>query len=136
MGAYLPEAKKHFAGSLEEVFSLFPILKERKGQTAATLSGGEQQMLAIARGLMALPKLFMLDEPSLGLAPKTSQEIFQTLEKLNKKGLTILLISQDVLQSLRLAERAYVLENTRIVMEGRGADLLKEQKVKEAYLGI
>ncbi len=136
MGAYLPRAKKYFRETLEEVFNLFPILGERKKQIAATLSGGEQQMLAIGRGLMALPKLLMLDEPSLGLAPKTSQEIFQTLEKLSKKGFTILLISQDVLQSLRLGERAYVLENTRIVMEGKGADLLQDQKVREAYLGI
>ncbi|MBU1206987.1 MAG: ABC transporter ATP-binding protein [Proteobacteria bacterium] len=136
MGAYLPRAKNHFRETLEEVFNLFPILGERKKQMAATLSGGEQQMLAIGRGLMALPKLLMLDEPSLGLAPKTSQEIFQTLKKLNKKGFTILLVSQDVLQSLKLGERAYVLENTRIVMEGKGADLLQDQKIREAYLGI
>jgi branched-chain amino acid transport system ATP-binding protein len=136
MGAYLPRAKIYFRESLERAFALFPLLAERKKQMAGTLSGGEQQMLALGRALMACPKLLMLDEPSLGLSPKVSQEIFQAIEKMNKDGLTILLVSQDVLQSLRLGERAYVLENTRIVMEGRGADLLKNQKVKEAYLGI
>lgn len=136
MGAYLPRAKVHFQTSLQKVFSLFPILEQRKKQMAATLSGGEQQMLAIARGLMALPELLMLDEPSLGLAPKISQEIFQTLANLNRQGLTILLISQDVLQSLNIARRAYVLENSRIVMEGEAHHLLRDPKVKEAYLGI
>jgi branched-chain amino acid transport system ATP-binding protein len=136
MGAYLPRAKQSFRKSLEEVFTIFPLLAERKKQMAATLSGGEQQMLAIARALMACPKLLMLDEPSLGLSPKASQGIFQTIGALNQKGLTILLISQDVLQSLKLAQRAYVLENSRILMEGKGADLLKDPKVKEAYLGI
>ncbi len=137
MGAYLPEAKKHFRENLEQVFSLFPLLESRKKQLAATLSGGEQQMLALGRALMAGPRTLMLDEPSLGLSPKASQAIFQTVEKLNQeKGLTILMISQDVLQSLRLARRAYVLENSRMVMEGEGSDLLKEPKVKESYLGI
>jgi branched-chain amino acid transport system ATP-binding protein len=136
MGAYLPRAKERFQRSLQEVFALFPILAERKKQTAATLSGGEQQMLAIARGLMACPRLLMLDEPSLGLSPKAGQGIFQTIGALNQGGLPILLISQDVLQSLNLAGRAYVLENSRIVMEGKGKDLLGDQRVKESYLGI
>jgi branched-chain amino acid transport system ATP-binding protein len=136
MGAYLPRAKERFQRSLQEVFALFPILAERKKQTAATLSGGEQQMLAIARGLMACPRLLMLDEPSLGLSPKAGQGIFQTIGTLNQGGLAILLISQDVLQSLNLAGRAYVLENSRIVMEGKGKDLLGDQRVKESYLGI
>jgi branched-chain amino acid transport system ATP-binding protein len=136
MGAYLPSAKVHFRKSLEEVFSLFPLLSERKKQMAATLSGGEQQMLAIARALMSLPKLLMLDEPSLGLSPKASQGIFQTIANLRQRGLTILLISQDVLQSLKMAQRAYVLENSRMVMEGKGTDLLQDPRVKEAYLGI
>ena len=136
MGAYLPEAKKNFQKSLEEVFALFPLLAQRKKQMAVTLSGGEQQMLAIGRALMSRPKLIMFDEPSLGLSPKASQGIFQTIEKLNRQGLTVLLISQDVLQSLRLAQRAYVLENSRIVMEGKGPDLLQDPKVKQAYLGI
>ncbi len=136
MGAYLPRAKERFRRSLQEVFALFPILAARKNQTAATLSGGEQQMLAIARGLMACPRLLMLDEPSLGLSPKAGQGIFQTIWTLNQGGLAILLISQDVLQSLNLAGRAYVLENSRIVMEGKGKDLLGDQRVKESYLGI
>jgi branched-chain amino acid transport system ATP-binding protein len=136
MGAYLPQAKEHFRKNLEEVFALFPLLAQRKKQMAATLSGGEQQMLAIGRALMALPKLVMFDEPSLGLSPKASQGIFQTIGMLNQQGMTILLISQDVLQALKLAQRAYVLENSRIAMEGKGADLLQDPKVKEAYLGI
>jgi branched-chain amino acid transport system ATP-binding protein len=136
MGAYLPQAKERFRKSLEEVFGLFPLLAERKKQMAATLSGGEQQMLAIGRALMARPKLIMFDEPSLGLSPKASQGIFQTIGTLNQQGLTVLLISQDVLQSLGLTQRAYVLENSRIVMEGKGADLLLDPRVKEAYLGI
>jgi len=136
MGAYLPEAKENFRKTLEEVFALFPLLEQRKKQMAVTLSGGEQQMLAIGRALMSRPKLIMFDEPSLGLSPKASQGIFQVIGKLNREGLTVLLISQDVLQSLRLAQRAYVLENSRIVMEGKGSDLLQNPKVKQAYLGI
>jgi len=136
MGAYLPRAKELFRQSLQEVFALFPLLEQRKKQMAATLSGGEQQMLAISRALMARPKLIMFDEPSLGLSPKASQGIFRTIEKLNQEGLTALLISQDVLQTLSLAQRAYVLENSRIVMEGKGSDLLQNPKVKEAYLGF
>jgi branched-chain amino acid transport system ATP-binding protein len=136
MGAYLPAAKEIFRKTLEEVFALFPLLGERKKQMAATLSGGEQQMLAIGRALMSRPRLIMFDEPSLGLSPKASQGIFQTIGKLNRQGLTVLLISQDVLQSLGLAGRAYVLENSRIVMEGKGSDLLQDPKVKETYLGI
>jgi len=136
MGAYLPQAKEYFHKTLEEVFSFFPFLAERKRQMAATLSGGEQQMLAIARALMNRPKLLMLDEPSLGLSPIASQGIFQNIGILNRHGLTILLISQEVLQSLRLAQRAYVLENSRIVMEGKGAELLQDQRVRESYLGI
>jgi branched-chain amino acid transport system ATP-binding protein len=136
MGADLPEAKENFRKTLEEVFALFPLLEQRKKQMAATLSGGEQQMLAIGRAFMSRPKLIMFDEPSLGLSPKASQGIFQAIGKLNREGLTVLLISQDVLQSLRLAQRAYVLENSRIVMEGKGSDLLQNPKVKQAYLGI
>jgi branched-chain amino acid transport system ATP-binding protein len=136
MGAYLPRAKERFHDTLREVFSLFPFLAQRKKQMAATLSGGEQQMLAVGRALMARPQLLMLDEPSLGLSPKASQEIFRTIGTLNQQGLTVLLISQDVRQSLGLAQRAYVLENSRIVMEGKGADLLRDPKVKEAYLGF
>jgi branched-chain amino acid transport system ATP-binding protein len=137
MGAYLPEAKKQFHETREQVYALFPLLASRKRQLAATLSGGEQQMLALGRALMSRPRLLMLDEPSLGLSPKASQGIFETVGKLNKdQGLTILLVSQDVLQSLRLAHRAYVLENTRVVMEGKGSDLLNDPKVKQSYLGL
>jgi branched-chain amino acid transport system ATP-binding protein len=136
MGAYLPAAKRNFRKTLEEVFALFPLLEQRRKQMAATLSGGEQQMLAIGRALMSRPRLIMFDEPSLGLSPKASQGIFQIIGKLNRQGLTVLLISQDVLQSLGLAQRAYVLENSRIVMEGKGSDLLQDPKVKEAYLGF
>jgi branched-chain amino acid transport system ATP-binding protein len=136
MGAYLPEAKKRFHETREQVYALFPLLAARRKQLAATLSGGEQQMLALGRALMSRPKLIMFDEPSLGLSPKASQGIFQTIGKLNHEGLTVLLISQDVLQSLTLAQRAYVLENSRIVMEGKGSDLLQDPKVKQAYLGI
>ena len=136
MGAYLPEAKRRFHESREQVYALFPLLASRKKQLAATLSGGEQQMLALGRALMSRPKLIMFDEPSLGLSPKASQEIFQIIGKLNQEGLTVLLISQDVLQSLGMAQRAYVLENSRIVMEGKAAELLQDPRVKEAYLGI
>ncbi len=137
MGAYLPEAKSRFRETSEEVYALFPLLASRRGQLAATLSGGEQQMLALGRALMSHPRVLMLDEPSLGLSPKVSQSIFETVAGLNReRGLMILLVSQDVLQSLRLAHRAYVLENTRMVMEGKGADLARDPKVKEAYLGI
>ncbi len=137
MGAYLPEAKRHFSGTLEQVFALFPLLRTRRKQLASTLSGGEQQMLALGRALMARPRMLMLDEPSLGLSPKASQAIFQTVAGLNReRALTILLVSQDVLQSLRLAHRAYVLENSRMVMEGKGSDLLKDPKVKQSYLGL
>jgi len=136
MGAYLPEAKKNFRKTLQEVFALFPLLEQRKKQLAATLSGGEQQMLSIGRALMSRPRLIMFDEPSLGLSPKASQAIFQTIETLHRQGLTVLLISQDVMQSLGLAQKAYVLENSRIVMEGKGADLLQDPKVKQAYLGV
>jgi len=137
MGAYLPEAKSRFSETLEQVFALFPILRTRRKQLASTLSGGEQQMLALGRALMARPRMLMLDEPSLGLSPKASQAIFQTIAGLNREqALTILLVSQDVLQSLRLSHRAYVLENSRMVMEGKGNDLLKDPKVKQSYLGL
>jgi branched-chain amino acid transport system ATP-binding protein len=136
MGAYLPEAYARFAERIEEVFQIFPILKERRKQYAGTLSGGEQQMLAIGRALMARPKILMLDEPSLGLSPKIASDIYHILDRLHREGMTLLLVSQDVLQSLKIANRAYVLENGRIVMEDTGKDLLQNPKVIEAYLGI
>jgi branched-chain amino acid transport system ATP-binding protein len=122
--------------ALERVFELFPRLRERERQLAGTLSGGEQQMCAIARGLMARPTLLMLDEPSLGLAPVMVRAIFETLERINREGLTVLLVEQNVLRSLELCHRAYVLENGRIALEGTGRELLASPHVKQAYLGL
>lgn len=136
VGSYLPRAKSHRAESIERVFALFPRLRERHTQLAGSLSGGEQQMLAIARGLMLRPQLLMLDEPSLGLAPLVVDEIFTTIDHLRGEGMTILLVEQNVQQALRLAETAYVLENGRITLHGRAQDLLEDPKVQSAYLGI
>jgi len=122
---------------LEQVYEVFPILKKRLGQLAGTLSGGEQQMLAIARALMMKPKLLMLDEPSLGIAPKLVDEIFETLKEINEKqGITILLVEQHVHEALELADRAYVLQTGRVVMEGTGQELLQSDAIQKAYLGI
>ena len=136
MGAYLPGAKAKAAETLRKVLHFFPVLEERKRQLAGTLSGGEQQMLAIGRALMAGPMLLMLDEPTLGLSPKIASEIYAILRELHKEGISLLLVSQDVLQALKVVNRAYVLENGRIVMEGPGDELLGNPKVKETYLGI
>jgi branched-chain amino acid transport system ATP-binding protein len=136
MGAYLPEARATFREGLIRVFTLFPVLSQRRKQLAGTLSGGEQQMLAIARALMARPKLLMLDEPSLGLAPRATEEIFQVIKQLVNDGVTILLVSQDVIQALRIARRSYVLENGRIILEGKGDELLGRPDIKKAYLGL
>jgi branched-chain amino acid transport system ATP-binding protein len=136
MGALLRRARPRLATTLEEVYGLFPRLRERAGQAAGTLSGGEQQMLAIGRCLMGQPELMMLDEPSLGLAPTIVQEVFQIVRKLNERGMTIILVEQNVAASLKLAARAYVLENGRIVMEGSGASLLADDRVRQAYLGL
>jgi branched-chain amino acid transport system ATP-binding protein len=118
---------------LEKVFSLFPILKERVKQSAGTLSGGEQQMLAIGRGLMSLPRLLMLDEPSLGLAPLFVREIFRTVREINQSGTTILLVEQNVFNALDMAHEGYVLENGRIVLQGRSRELLSNQYIRESY---
>lgn len=136
LGSYLSKPKAQRSGSLEKVFSLFPILKERSQQSAGTLSGGEQQMLAIGRGLMSLPRLLMLDEPSLGLAPLIIREIFHTVREINRHGATILLVEQNVFNALEMAKEGYVLENGRIVLKGKSADLLGDEYIKEAYLGI
>ncbi|QCQ23163.1 ABC transporter ATP-binding protein [Desulfoglaeba alkanexedens] len=136
MGALNPEAKAKRKETLEWVFSLFPRLKERTGQMAGTLSGGEQQMCAIARGLMSLPRMVLLDEPSLGLSPRLTQEIFRLVQEIHHKGMTILMVEQNVKQTLAICDRGYVLENGRIVLEGRGQDLLEDQRVKEAFLGL
>ncbi len=136
LGAYSPEARRSRAKSLELVFGMLPILEERQSQLAGSLSGGEQQMLAIGRGLMALPRLLMLDEPSLGLAPLMVKQILETVREANARGTTILLVEQNVQHSLRLAHRGYVLENGRIVLEGEGAELLGNPHLKKAYLGM
>jgi len=136
LGAFTKKARPKFAESLHYVFELFPVLRERKDQLAGTLSGGEQQMLAIARGLMSIPLLLMLDEPSLGLAPMLVIKTLDVLQRLNQQGLTLLLIEQNVHSALNLCARGYVLENGRIVMEGLGQELLNNTHVKEAYLGI
>src|SRR5215510_139820 len=135
LGAVSREARRLRADSFERVFALFPKLKEREGQMAGTLSGGEQQMAAIARGLMARPRLLILDEPSLGLAPIIVQEMFEIIRTINREGISVLLVEQNVHQSLKLADRAYVLENGRVVLEGAGTELLDDQRVREAYLG-
>ncbi len=136
LGSYTPEARKKAADSIHRVFELFPILLERKMQLAGTLSGGEQQMLAIGRGLMALPKLLMLDEPSLGLAPIMVKAIFEAVAKINQAGTTILLVEQDVKKSLSLAKRGYVMENGKITLQGGAKELLANEHLKKAYLGI
>ena len=137
VGALLPRARGSAKQSMQEVFALFPRLAERRRQTAGTMSGGEQQMLAIGRCLMSRPDLVLFDEPSLGLAPRVVQEVFHAIRLLNEeKGLTVLLVEQNVAASLRLAKRAYVLENGRIVMQGRGEDLLHDDRVRQAYLGL
>ena len=137
LGAYTSRARKKLQDNLEKVYQLFPILKERRNQLAVTLSGGEQQMLAIARGLMASPKLLILDEPSLGLAPILVQEVFKTLEKLREEGeVSILLVEQHLYNALKLADKAYVLESGRIVMSGSGEELFNDLYVKKAYLGL
>lgn len=136
MGAYLPQAWVRRNETFEIVYNLFPILKERKKQLAGTLSGGEQQMLVIGRALMSRPKLLLLDEPSLGIAPKVVLTIFQTIKKINEaEKITILLVEQNVRHSLELSSRAYVLENGKIVLEGSSAELLDNPHVKKAYLG-
>jgi branched-chain amino acid transport system ATP-binding protein len=137
VGALLPRARKSARQSMQEVFALFPRLAERRRQTAGTMSGGEQQMLAIGRCLMSRPELILLDEPSLGLAPRVVQEMFHAIRLLNEdRRITVLLVEQNVAASLRLAKHAYVLENGRIVMSGRGEDLLHDDRVRQAYLGL
>jgi branched-chain amino acid transport system ATP-binding protein len=136
MGSYLKRTRDKRQKNLKQVFELFPVLAERSKQEAQTLSGGEQQMLAIGRALMQDPKLIMFDEPSLGLAPILVQEVFSIIRELNAQGRTILLVEQNVRQALKIADYCYVLENGRIVHEGTGEALEKDPKVREAYLGI
>jgi len=136
MGAMIPRARKEAKRRLDDVFALFPRLKERRSQLAGTMSGGEQQMLAIGRCLMGAPELIMFDEPSLGLAPLVVQEVLRTIHLLNGRGMTILLVEQNVAVSLKISSRAYVLENGRIVMSGTGGELLHNDRVRQAYLGL
>jgi branched-chain amino acid transport system ATP-binding protein len=136
MGAMVPRARAGRAKNLERVFALFPILAERANQAAGTLSGGEQQMLAIGRCLMGAPELVMFDEPSLGLAPTIVQQVLGTIRELNREGLTCVLVEQNVAVSLKLANRAYVLENGRMTLSGTGAELLVDDRVRQAYLGL
>jgi branched-chain amino acid transport system ATP-binding protein len=136
MGAMLPRAREVRARNLEKVYALFPILTERRQQAAGTLSGGEQQMLAIGRCLMGAPDLVMFDEPSLGLAPTIVQSMLQTVRDLNREGLTCVLVEQNVAVSLKLASHAYVLENGRVTLAGTGAALLNDDRVRQAYLGM
>lgn len=136
LGAYRWNDKEERANNLKKVFSIFPKLEHRQKQLAGTLSGGEQQMLALGRGLMSRPKLLLLDEPSQGLAPLIVGELFRVLERVNSEGITVLLVEQNVTRALTISERAYVLENGRIVIEGRAKDLLKNEDVRKTYLGM
>jgi branched-chain amino acid transport system ATP-binding protein len=136
VGAMLPRAGAKAKQTLDEIFAMFPRLAERRDQLAGTLSGGEQQMLAISRCLMGAPELIMFDEPSLGLAPLVVQEVLHTIRLLNQRGMTVLLVEQNVAVSLRISQRAYVLENGRIVMSGSGDELLHNDRVRQAYLGL
>jgi branched-chain amino acid transport system ATP-binding protein len=136
MGALLPRARGSAKTALQEVFAMFPRLAERRDQLAGTMSGGEQQMLAIGRCLTGQPELIMFDEPSLGLAPLVVQEVLRTIRMLKERGITILLVEQNVAVSLKISNRAYVLENGRVVMSGPGAALLHDDRVRQAYLGL
>lgn len=136
MGAYTRRDTAAIAADLERVFTLFPRLAERRKQAGGTLSGGEQQMLAVGRALMSRPKLLLLDEPSMGLAPMVIQQIFEIVTEINKQGTTILLVEQNAQQALSRAHRGYVLETGRIVKEGTGQDLLNDNAVRDAYLGV
>jgi len=136
MGGFNQRARPLRAETMEEVFQLFPVLRQRSKQSARTLSGGEQQMLAIGRAMMAKPRLLMFDEPSLGLAPLLVREIFASIEKLKAQGLTILLVEQNIRHSLQIADYAYVLETGQVVLEGTGREVMENEHTKKAYLGL
>jgi branched-chain amino acid transport system ATP-binding protein len=136
LGSYSRRSRGDRARNLERVFAMFPRLSERKVQLGGTLSGGEQQMLAIGRGLMANPRLLLLDEPSIGLAPVLVKSIFETIAEINRQGTTLVLLEQNVYQSLRISHRAYVMELGRVVLEGTGAELAESEHVKKAFLGL
>jgi branched-chain amino acid transport system ATP-binding protein len=136
MGAYLPAARGRFRESLERVYTLFPVLAERQAQRAGSLSGGEQQMLAVGRALMSRPKMILLDEPSMGLAPVMVLRLFDLIRRVREEGYTILVVEQNVRQVLKLVDRAYLLEVGRIKMEGRAAELAEQDFVRKAYVGV
>ncbi|MBC7602343.1 MAG: ABC transporter ATP-binding protein [Ramlibacter sp.] len=136
LGAFTRSDKHEIAAGIDEMFTLFPILKERHAQLAGTMSGGEQQMLAIARGLMAKPKLLMLDEPSWGIAPKFVAKVLEVIQQVNETGVSILLVEQNLQKALSIAHHGYVIQTGRIVMEGKGNDLLHDDRIKKAYLGL
>jgi branched-chain amino acid transport system ATP-binding protein len=136
MGAFLPEARRHFRESLERVYALFPVLSERQRQRAGSLSGGEQQMLAIGRALMSRPRLILFDEPSMGLAPVMVLRLFDLIRRVRQEGFTILIVEQNVRQVLKLVDRAYLLEVGRIRMQGRAAELAEQDFVRKAYVGL
>lgn len=136
LGAYIPRARQHHAQTLEQVYTLFPILKERQNQISGTLSGGQQQMLAIGRALMARPSLLLMDEPSLGLAPMLVDNIFDAIMDINEQGVAILIVEQNVVKALQLAHRGYVIEEGRIVQGGEAQALLNDPRIKQAYLGL
>jgi branched-chain amino acid transport system ATP-binding protein len=136
LGAYITDSEEEIQEGLRDVYKLFPILKDRRNQKGETLSGGEQQMLAIGRGLMIRPKLLMLDEPSFGLMPKLVTELFQTISLLKEEGYTILLVEQNVREALELADRGYILQTGRTIESGRGKELLASEIVKKAFLGL
>jgi len=135
LGAYTPGARDAIAQSIEDAYDLFPVLKNRRNQKAASLSGGEQQMLAIARAMMSRPGLLMLDEPSLGLSPILVKTMFELIERLNRQNITILLVEQNIHQALKIADRAYVIKNGKMTMTGTGEELLASPEVQEAYIG-
>jgi len=136
LGAYGKAARRHLSGSLERVYELFPVVKERSRQVAGSMSGGEQQMVAIARALMTRPRLLMFDEPSLGLAPVVVAQVFDTIQRLHAEGLTILLVEQNLKKALEMADRGYVVETGSISIQGTAADLLADPTIRSAYLGV
>jgi len=136
LGAYVPRSRARLKALMEEQFELFPRLKERRRQLAGTLSGGEQQMVAIARGLMAQPTLLLLDEPSLGLAPKTAEEVFEKIRQVARAGLTVLIVEQNVVDGLSISDSGFVIENGAVVLSGSAHDLLVNEQVRAAYLGL
>lgn len=136
LGAYFPKARKRIPQTLDWVFTLFPTLRARRTQLAGTLSGGEQQMVTVGRGLMSLPQLLLIDEPSMGLAPILVAELFHTIQTINREGVTILLAEQNALQAMEISDRTYVLEHGRVVRQGISGDLLKDDDIRRAYLGL